>query len=254
MPTQELKLTCGQCGYSNEPERVYCHNCGSKLDRSLLPKTEEKKAEESPEAARKRVQKMTNPSATSLGRELLMFVKVIASAAGAAALCLMALPPDGVPGTKLDVLPRMISSEIMEAMSSPQPRPLDYTEVEVNAHLLKTIKAKEGGVPGVAFKRMFVTFLGDNQLRTSTEQSLWGYSVYSGMVFRIGIVEGKFRATCVGGNFGRMQVHPLVMQYADFAFQRLWTALKREREQMDKMASVRIDKGRIQFVTKGGAR
>ena len=29
------KLTCGQCGYENEPERVYCHNCGTKLDRSV---------------------------------------------------------------------------------------------------------------------------------------------------------------------------------------------------------------------------
>ena len=58
MPTMEVKLTCGQCGYANEPERVYCHNCGSKLDRSVLPKEEAKRKEESPETARRIVARL----------------------------------------------------------------------------------------------------------------------------------------------------------------------------------------------------
>ncbi len=254
MPTQEVKLTCGQCGYANEPERVYCHNCGSKLDRSLLPKGEEQRKEESSENARKRVAKMTNPSATSLGRELWTLCKVLGSALACAALILMARKPDGVPSTRMDVLPRMISMEIHETLNAPQPRAIAFAEPEVNAHLLKTVKAKEGVIPGVQFKRMFVNFLGDNVLRASTEQSLWGYSVYSGMMFRVGVVDGKFRADCVGGNFGRLRVHPLIMKNVDFAFQKLWANLKRERDQMDKMQSVLVDKGRIQFVTKGAPR
>ncbi len=254
MPTQEVKLTCGQCGYANEPERVYCHNCGSKLDRSLLPKVEEKTKEESSDEARKRVSKMTNPSATSLGRELWTFGKVIGSALAVSALVLMAREPDAVPSTKMDMLPRMVSSEIQDVLAAPQPRTIGFAEPEVNAHLLKTVKAKEGVVPGVQFKRMFVNFLGDNVLRVSTEQSLWGYSVYSGMMFRVGVVDGKFRADCVGGNFGRLRVHPLIMNSVDFAFQKLWANLKRERDQMDRMQSVLVDKGRIQFVTKGTPR
>lgn len=254
MPTQELKLTCGQCGYSNEPERVYCHNCGSKLDRSVLPKVEEEKKEESADQARKRVAKMTNPSATSLGREVWTFCKTIGFAAVAAGLILAARQPDGVPGTKMDVLPRMISMEIHEALSAPQPRALTYTDADVNAALLKAVKAKEGLVPGVQFKRMYVNFLGHNTLRTSTEQSLWGYPIHSGMTFRVGVVEGKFRADCVGGNFGRLRVHPLIMERIDFAFQKLWATLKREREQMDRMQAVTVDKGRISLVTRPGPR
>jgi hypothetical protein len=254
MPTQEVKLTCGQCGYANEPERVYCHNCGSKLDRSLLPRAENQKPEESHDEARKRVSKMTNPSGTSLGRELWVFCKVIGGALACAALILMAREPEGVPGTKMDMLPRMISMELHEAITAPQPKALAFAETEVNAHLLKTMKAKEGIVPGVEFKRMFVSFLGNNVLRTSTEQSLWGYSVFSGMLFKVGVVDGKFRADCIGGNFGRLRVHPLIMNYVDFAFQKLWANLKRERDQMDKMQTVLVDKGRIQFVTKGAPR
>ena len=35
-------LTCAECGFVNEAERVYCHNCGKKLDRSLIPKEDPK--------------------------------------------------------------------------------------------------------------------------------------------------------------------------------------------------------------------
>jgi hypothetical protein len=254
MPTQEVKLTCGQCGFANEPERVYCHNCGSKLDRSLLPKMEEQRKEESADEARKRVARMTNPSATSLGRELWTFCKVVGGAAVCASLILMARQPDGVPSTKMDVLPRMISMEIQDALSAPQPKAIAFTEPDVNAHLLKTVKAKPGAVPGVEFKRMYVNFLGSNALRTNTEQSLWGYPLHAGMTFRIGVVEGKFRADCVGGNFGRLRVHPLIMEQVDFAFEKLWANLKRERDQMDRMQAVIVDQGRISFVTKGGVR
>ena len=58
-------------------------------------------------------------------------------------------------------------------------------------------------------------------------------------------------ATTVGGNFGRLQVHPMLMEYASAAFSKLWAAMTREKEQLDKMASVHIDKGVITFVTKG---
>ena len=54
-------LTCSQCGFANETERVYCHNCGAKLDRSLLPKATET-SKDSVAKVRKRVQKMTTAS------------------------------------------------------------------------------------------------------------------------------------------------------------------------------------------------
>ena len=61
-PTKPVNLTCEQCGHENEAERVYCHNCGGKLDRSLLPKEDPKTSTQAAvEAARKHVAKMTNP-------------------------------------------------------------------------------------------------------------------------------------------------------------------------------------------------
>ena len=49
-------------------------------------------------------------------------------------------------------------------------------------------------------------------------------------------------------------MHPEIMTYASAAFRQLWGALTREKEQLDKMQSVRIDKGSISFVSKGAAR
>ena len=43
----QTTLTCKACGYSkNELERVYCHECGEKLDRSHLPKKKDTSQEE----------------------------------------------------------------------------------------------------------------------------------------------------------------------------------------------------------------
>ena len=54
-------LTCKQCNYDNEPERVYCHNCGAKLDRTVLPK-DPAKTKEGKEKTAKRVRRMINPA------------------------------------------------------------------------------------------------------------------------------------------------------------------------------------------------
>jgi hypothetical protein len=40
------------------------------------------------------------------------------------------------------------------------------------------------------------------------------------------------------------------MEYLGVAFDKLWVALKRERDQMNRMQSVKVEKERIIFVTK----
>ena len=54
-------LVCKQCNFENEPERVYCHNCGAKLDRSLLPPEATKR--EDPVIVQERVRKLVRPRA-----------------------------------------------------------------------------------------------------------------------------------------------------------------------------------------------
>ena len=50
-----IKLVCPECQRQNEPERIYCHDCGARLDRSALakvaPKVEDPKANATPAEA-----------------------------------------------------------------------------------------------------------------------------------------------------------------------------------------------------------
>ncbi len=245
-------LTCKQCSFVNEAERVYCHNCGTKLDRSLLPKEEELKREK-PGKARKRIQRMANPGSNVLKRELGALVKTIAYAAGIAALILAAREPVGVPPSKAELSMRLVSSELMEAAEAPQPRPLAFTEGDVNGYLKQSIKAAAtpSKIPGIEYQRAFVAFE-PGTVRIFSQQSLWTYPLYANVLYRLEVKNGAFIPTLLGGGFGRLAVHPLIMQYADFTFQKLWVALKRDHGYMKALRDVKLEKDRIILITRGG--
>jgi len=242
-------LPCGQCGYENEAERVYCHNCGAKLDRSLLPKEEEGSRKiETPGQARKRIAKMTNPKSGGGMREVKTAINVLIYSALLAAIFLITQKPEGVPEPNKEVMERLVGSDLMDALAAPQPRRLDFTEAEINGHLLQLIKSKDGFVQ---FKRAYVN-LTPGVIHIGSEQRIFDLPFHSGVLYRLEVKDGKFTPTILGGNFGRLAVHPLAMQYLDFFFQKLWAALDRQRKQMDGMQAVEVKKGMITFVTKAG--
>ena len=51
-------LICPDCRNENEIERIYCHDCGTKLDRSKLKKDKSVVQEEKPEETQKRIRRM----------------------------------------------------------------------------------------------------------------------------------------------------------------------------------------------------
>ena len=129
-PNPGATLPCEQCGYArNEPERVYCHNCGAKLDRSLLPKAAEKK-QENPAEARKRIAKMTNPKSGVVGREIKAFFKVLFFSALLAVAILFFWPTGRFAGTE----ERPGDAPLVEqrhdggVMQSPTPRPVSFSD------------------------------------------------------------------------------------------------------------------------------
>jgi hypothetical protein len=234
----------------NEPERVYCHNCGSKLDRSLLPKTEEKK-QEGPEKARKRIAKMTNPQGSVVVREIKALFKVAFWSAVLAAVIQIVRPPEGVPDPKA-VSDRLVSGDMADALESPQPRGISFTQDEINSHLKRKVKAKETMVPGVQVTRIFVN-LRPGTLRLCPEYDVWGYPMYAGVEYSLEVKDGKFTATPVGGNLGRLSLHPELMKYVEPAFAGLHSSVASERKQMDQIAIVKVEDKRIDLATKGAA-
>jgi len=253
-PPTPANLPCSQCGFVNEAERVYCHNCGSKLDRSLLP-THEEKGGESQAKARKRIAKIANPKAGFLLDEIKTFFKVELSAVVVAALILIAQKPEGVPELQKGSIQRLINSDMMEALQSPKPSLVSFTEDEVNQHLKKNLKTRETIIPGIEVSRVYAAFT-PGVIGMGTENSVFGYPIYAGIAFQVEIKGGKFTTSIIRGNLGRLAVDPRILQfpYGELLFQGTWDALKRERAQMDRMEKVEVKKGEISLVTKSAGR
>src|SRR5881394_2951290 len=56
--TTMTKIVCGECRHENEAERIYCHNCGERLDRSAAAA---QKPIVDPTETHRRLQKMLGP-------------------------------------------------------------------------------------------------------------------------------------------------------------------------------------------------
>jgi hypothetical protein len=246
-------IKCKQCDYVNEGERVYCHNCGTKLDRHLLPQEDKKK--ESPEQTMRRVKRMTNPRTGFFAGGLRSLINTLIYSVVVAALILALRSPDRVPpqpkkGEIPDAPP--IAMALEEALSSPAPRQLRMSEEAINSYLQASVRSKpdqDGGF--IAFERAFVN-LDEGVCRIFMQQSILGYRLYACSAYQLETQGGKLLAKTAGGQIGRLPVHPLIMSYADIAFQRLWDALKRERKLLDSMQSIQVQKGNIVVTTGPG--
>jgi len=94
--TTMTKLTCAECRHENEAERIYCHNCGERLDRSAV--AAQRKAPD-PQEAHRRLQKLLGPP-NRLRQNFFAVSKLALVAAIVAALLEIALPPVVPPPTK----------------------------------------------------------------------------------------------------------------------------------------------------------
>jgi predicted amidophosphoribosyltransferase len=55
--TSTPKLFCPECRRENEPERIYCHDCGTRLDRSAAARSKKEPIQDT----HKRVKRMFDP-------------------------------------------------------------------------------------------------------------------------------------------------------------------------------------------------
>jgi hypothetical protein len=247
-------LTCKQCGHVNEEARIYCHNCGVKLDRSLLE--EEAPPQQMTEKSRRQIKKMMNPSRFPLSAWVRLIANSLLCGAVAASLISSVRPPDGVPpmhkkeSELVDAPPIAMELERLKELGLPQKVALPVEAI--NAYLFKAIKPNQPSSISdkIKFVRTFVQ-LEEGVCRVNIEQSIFDYSLYAGAAYKLEAKDGKLEATNVGGNVGRLPLHPKVMEYAGkYVFQTLWDSLARERKLVDDVQSIEVHKDRIELVTK----
>ena len=108
-----IKLVCPECRRENEPERIYCHDCGARLDRSALAKIGPK-GEDAKETHR-RLRSLLDPQRAKMRLMFFKISKMVLGAFATAALIQMLLPPDVPPRAKSGEFPPQINLDLENA-------------------------------------------------------------------------------------------------------------------------------------------
>jgi hypothetical protein len=231
-----IQLVCPECRRENEAERIYCHDCGARLDRTALAKIAPKG--EDVKETRRRLQTMLDPQRAKMRHLFFKTSKVILGALVLAAVVQMVLPPDIPPAPKTGDFPPQINLDLENAVLNHQTAPMQYTEAQVNAYLGSALKSKKAALSKLLdFERAMVKF-DENICQVTAQRSLFGYSLFTTTSSKVVLQNGTLTSTNIGGSIGRLPVHPAVMKYGDLLFRDLWTALDRERKAVAKMGAI----------------
>ncbi len=231
-----IKLVCPDCRRENEPERIFCHDCGARLDRSALAKAPPKT--EDAGATQRRVQSMFDPRRALLKKRFFDVSKLVLSALAVAAIIQMLRSPDLPEKPKSPVLPVQVSLDLENASMTPGSAQLRYTDEQLNQYLGYSLKSKQTALSSyLNFERAVVSFEQD-LCRLTVQRSLYGFPLSTSTYFSASIQNDGLVVKNRGGAIGRMPVHPLLMQYSGFLFSDLAAVVERERKSAAKLAAV----------------
>jgi len=232
---QLIKLVCPECQRQNEPERIYCHDCGARLDRSSLAKVAPKI--EPPEQTQKRLKRLLDPTRARIKHIFFPASKTILGACAVAGLVEMLLPPD-VPSPPKEPELLMISMDIENAISNHSTTPLQYNENQVNSYFISAMRSKKALLNKfLDFKRTMIKF-DESACKITVERSLFGFSIFTSASYKVSLRNGTLTVASNGGSFGRLPLHPVLMEYGGVMFADVFQALDREKKLVAKMGSI----------------
>ena len=235
-----VQLTCPECRRDNEAERIYCHDCGARLDRSALAGRATGKKETTEELHR-RMRGMFSQRGVKARLLFFNIAKVTLLAGIVAAAVVILIPPDVPPAVKSEEFPPQINLSLETLTESRQPQSVQFSEEGVNAYLASALKRKKEKLnhPLIDFERAMVAFTEGN-CRVTIERSIFGYSIFSSGDYAVQIAGGKVTASPRSGAIGRMPIDPSVMPYAGFLFSDAVAAMDREHKLLNKAGSIQL--------------
>ncbi|CAN5200297.1 hypothetical protein BH20VER2_BH20VER2_02660 [soil metagenome] len=233
-----MKLVCPECRRENEPERIYCHDCGARLDRSGLSKAQRK--DEDPKETQKRLRGMMNPQGAKMRHLFFQGSKLLLGALTLAAVVQMLRAPEVPESSDELMMASQINLELENAAMGTGGGPLRYTQEQVNEYLAYTLKSKQAALSTYLNFQRAVAEFGEGYGQLTVERSLFGLSVFTTAAFGSPtIADGAITAQSRGGMIGRLPVHPALMEHGGpLLMGGVWKALDRERRSVAKLGSV----------------
>jgi hypothetical protein len=150
----------------------------------------------------------------------------------------MLLPPKDLPERVRSVELQQITLDLENATTSHSAAPLQYTAEQVNAYLVNVARSKKAALNKyLEFERAVVKF-DEGVCRITAERSLFGFSVFHAISYKVTLKNGTLAASTNGGSIGRLPIHPTIMNYGDILFADIWTALDREKKLVAKMDAI----------------
>lgn len=250
--TDPRRIVCTQCKHENEIERVYCHNCGEKLDRSLLPVLDESKTAEEQAKSGRQIKNMMNPNRFAWARNLRTFALIVIFAAVVAAVFLATQPPRNVPPAKSDRLPENEVADIWTGMMNTRPAvSVTFTEFDINYYLRKAVKGSDSAL-GIKFERAFACFE-PGLITVATQRNAWGLKLYNSVSFKPAVTDGKWSADDKRIALGRLTIPASFAKLTKLdtivlgAFTKVF---EKEIKQLDRLATIEPKEKVISMATK----
>src|SRR3954471_1554991 len=233
--TSTTKLLCPECRRENEPERVYCHDCGARLDRTAV-----RVKKEPIQDTHKRVKRMFDPQRAKLKAYGLIVGRLILGAGFAAVLVDMVLPPDVPAPSKSQVLVSSLRFDLESMATKRVPARREVTEQDANVFVASALKSKQAALdlPLLSFKRALVTFH-EQRCAIITERAVSDYwPVYATCIYAPELKDGHISAKIEGGRIGRLPIHPKLARFMGVLFGDVWSALDRDAKLVAKLGAI----------------
>ena len=248
------KLTCTSCQHENEVERVYCHNCGEKLDRSLLPKIDITKPSEDKAKVARQVKKMMNPNRFNWRVNLKTFVLIELFAALVAAGYLVTQTPDFAQPLAKDKIPdpeKEVGNLWSELLRQKTVVAITFAEFDVNYYLKKAVTGNAGSM-GIKFERAFAHFE-PGTVTLAVQRNVWGLSLYNTAAFQPAPDGMKWTAKIDRFAIGRLTIPTGVAKLLGIdsatlgAFSQVFS---KDIEQLGRLEKIAPGEGSISFTTR----
>ena len=244
-------LVCPECRRENEPERIYCHDCGARLDRSALAKKSSK--EERPDATQRRLRSMLDPKGAKLRSVSLLVGKLLLGALILAGIVQMLRPPVLPPKAEAPLLPAQINMDMENLAMDPRLGALSYSQEQVNAFLGYRLRTKQAALSKyyLHFERLLVD-VEEGYCDVTVERSLFGLPLVTTGSYSAALQNGAVTATSRGGAIGRMPVHPALMKFGGILFSDVRSALDRELKSLSKLGAIEFHPQSVVIAPKQG--